>query len=94
MSEQELLNQTTIEDRFPTQNFTDCPDFTEETNDLLKSVSFWIEGVLSCIFAAIGVFANVGTSVVLSGKGTECPRTECQKVIGTLNFFIIYLLLP
>ena len=68
MSEQELLNQTaTVEDHF---NFTDCPDFTEETNDLLKSVSFWIEGVLSCIFAAIGVFANVGTSVVLSGKGT------------------------
>ena len=54
-----LMNETILE----------CPDFNEETNELLKNVSFWVEGALSCVFAIIGFLGNVGSSIVLSGKG-------------------------
>ena len=51
------------------ETILECPDFNEETNELLKNVSFWVEGFLSCVFAIIGILGNVGSAIVLSGKG-------------------------
>jgi hypothetical protein len=46
-----------------------CPEFTDSHSEMLKHVSFWVEGTLSCSIAVAGVFGNVGSSIILSQKG-------------------------
>ena len=65
-----LMNETILE----------CPDFNEETNELLKNVSFWVEGFLSCVFAIIGILGNVGSAIVLSGKGKSKMEEKIFKL--------------
>ena len=61
------------------ETILECPDFNEETNELLKNVSFWVEGFLSCVFAIIGILGNVGSAIVLSGKGkSKMERNICK----------------
>ena len=47
----------------------ECPDFTDGDGLMLKHVSFWVEGTLSCSIAMAGFVGNVGSSVILSAKG-------------------------
>ena len=65
-----LPGDNTIMDN-STENFllSECPNFTDETNQWLQNVSFWVEGLLSCFFAILGFLGNVGSSFILSGKG-------------------------
>ena len=46
-----------------------CSDFSEWSAQMLDQVSFWVEGFLSCSIAMIGFLGNIGSAVILSGKG-------------------------
>ena len=46
-----------------------CSEFTEFSEQMLTQVSFWVEGFLSCSIAMAGFLGNVGSAVILSGKG-------------------------
>ena len=53
-----------------------CPEFTEFSEQMLSRVSFWVEGFLSCSIAMAGFLGNVGSAVILSGKGISRNSSE------------------
>lgn len=46
----------------------DCPVFSEASGHNLDRFSFWVEGVLLCVFAVAGIIGNTISAVILSGK--------------------------
>ena len=59
-----------------------CPEFTEFSEQMLSRVSFWVEGFLSCSIAMAGFLGNVGSAVILSGKGIS---RSCQNLMFNIN---------
>ena len=43
----------------------DCPVYSLEDGDLLDSVTFWVDGVVTCIMAFIGLIANIISAMIL-----------------------------
>ena len=43
-----------------------CPVFTDEDNNILVIITFWLEGVTNCIIASSGLIANLVSAFILS----------------------------
>ncbi|TRY77346.1 hypothetical protein TCAL_17433 [Tigriopus californicus] len=46
----------------------DCPVFSEASGHVLDRFSFWVEGVILCVFAVAGIIGNSISAIILSGK--------------------------
>ena len=46
-------------------NILDCPVYSMEDGELLDSVTFWVDGVITCIMAIIGLVANIISALIL-----------------------------
>ena len=47
--------------------FAECPTFTVNDEKYLGLITYWVDGVVTCIMALTGLIANV-TSAMILGK--------------------------
>ena len=73
------------------ETILECPDFNEETNELLKNVSFWVEGFLSCVFAIIGILAQFPSMVNRHRNVSNRIQILVQRIIGQVNKYNILI---
>ena len=42
-----------------------CFRFDKHDNKLLNAITFWVDGVVNCLIASVGFFANVISALIL-----------------------------
>lgn len=67
-----------------------CPDYSDQGEEILSELSFWMEGILQTSVAICGLFCNIVSTIVLADR--EMQNSFNLLLIALSVFDIGYLL--
>ena len=62
---QEWFNNISQSQNLSAKPELECPKYTREDGELLALVTFWVDGVVTCIMAIAGLIANIISALIL-----------------------------
>lgn len=60
-----VMFYNTSDYEFDEADVLECPNYTNEDMVFLESVTFWVDGVVTCILAFTGLIANIISALIL-----------------------------